>query len=83
MNYNTLKTALHTALDDLLKTCEKRDPADGIVDLKLSFMSVDPDTDVSTTLDSNIELVEDVDETVWEVEAMSIWTTTHTTHFDD
>ncbi len=82
MNYNTLKTALHTSLDDLLKTCEKLDPADGIVDLKLSFMSVDAQTDVSTTLDSNIELVEDVDG-FWDVEAKSVWTTTHTTHFDE
>ena len=82
MNYVELRAVLHNQLDELIEACQKQDPADGIVDLKLSILSVDPETEVSTTLDSNVELVEMADES-WEVEAFSVWTTTHETHRDD
>ena len=81
MNYENLRLELHEQLNELLDKVEEVKPPNGIVDLRLSVLSVD-ENEVSNTLNANVELVELNDDT-WICEAESLWWERHEQVWDD
>ena len=80
MDYDKLRIHLHIQLDSLIEQIRSQRPNAGMIDLQLSVLTENEDG-TSTTLNGNVEIVEQVKllESYWEVTAESLWEVTHRT----